>query len=152
MIRLVQGNLLECEAEALVNTINTEGGMGKGLALQFRRAFPEMYRAYKRACQFGEVRPGRMFIFKVSAAKNSQYIINFPTKRSWRSKSRMEDIETGLRSLVIDVRRLGVRSVAVPPLGCGLGGLPWEEVYQRMQLSFRAFPHIDWLVYEPEVS
>lgn len=149
MFRLVRGNLLECQAEALVNTVNTEGIMGKGVALQFRRAFPEMYRAYKQACQAGNVKPGKMFIFCVSSTKNPKYIINFPTKRSWRSNSRMEDIETGLTALVDDVRKLGIRSVAIPPLGCGLGGLSWSEVRQRMQLAFQELPDVDWLVYEP---
>ena len=149
MFRLVQGNLLECQAEALVNTVNTEGIMGKGVALQFRHAFPEMYKAYRKACKDGEVQPGKMFIFKVPSTKNPQYIINFPTKRSWKSKSRMEDIEMGLRNLVADVRRLEIRSVAIPPLGCGLGGLYWPEVRQRMQLAFQESPNVDWLVYEP---
>lgn len=149
MFRLVRGNLLKCEAEALVNTVNTEGIMGKGVALQFRHAYPEMYRAYKLACQAGEVKPGKMFTFATSSNENPQYIINFPTKRSWRSKSRMEDIEIGLRALVADVQRLGIRSVAIPPLGCGLGGLCWAEVRQRMQLAFQELPNVEWLVYEP---
>ena len=149
MFRLVRGNLLECQAEALVNTVNIEGVMGKGVALQFRYAFPEMYKAYRKACQNGEVQPGKMFIFKLPSITNPQYIINFPTKRSWKSKSRMEDIEAGLRSLVADVRKLGIRSVAVPPLGCGLGGLSWPEVRKCMQLAFQELPNVDWLVYEP---
>lgn len=149
MFRLVRGDLLKCKAEALVNTVNTEGIMGKGVALQFRHAYPEMYKAYKLACQSGDVKPGKMFIFGIPSIGNPQYIINFPTKRSWRSKSRMEDIETGLKALVADVQRLGIRSVAIPPLGCGLGGLSWPEVCQRMQLAFQELPHVEWLVHEP---
>ena len=149
MFQSMKGNLLESQAEALVNTVNTEGIMGKGVALQFRRAFPEMYRAYKQACQAGRVHPGSMFVFKISSSSNPQYIINFPTKRNWRSKSRMEDIETGLSALVADVRKLGIRSVAVPPLGCGLGGLSWNDVRRRMQLAFQELPEVNWLVYEP---
>ena len=149
MFQLVRGNLLECQAEALVNTVNTEGIMGKGVALQFRNAFPEMYRAYKKACQTGDVQPGKMFIYRISSTKNPQYIINFPTKRRWRSKSRMEDIEAGLRTLVADIRRLGIRSVAIPPLGCGQGGLSWPLVRECMQSAFEELPNVEWLVYEP---
>jgi O-acetyl-ADP-ribose deacetylase (regulator of RNase III) len=149
MFQLVRGNLLQCQAEALVNTVNAQGIMGKGVALQFRHAFPEMYKAYKKACQDGNVQPGKMFIYKVSSSKNPQYIINFPTKRNWRSKSRMEDIEIGLKALVADVQKLGIHSVAVPPLGCGLGGLSWPAVRQRMESTFQELPDVDWLVYEP---
>ncbi len=149
MFRLVRGNLLECQAEALVNTVNTEGIMGKGVALQFRHAFPEMYSAYRKACQAGHVQPGKMFIFELSSIMNPQYIINFPTKLRWRDKSRIEDIRSGLKALVTDVKRLGIRSIAIPPLGCGLGGLSWPVVRQLMQLAFEELPEVDWLVYEP---
>ena len=96
--------------------------MGKGIALQFRKAFPENYELYRRASEEGVVQPGRMFIFERRTLTSPRYIINFPTKRHWRSKSRISDIEAGLSALVEDVRRLGIKSVAVPPLGCGLVG------------------------------
>lgn len=149
MFELTRGNLLEADVEAVVNTVNTEGIMGKGVALQFRKAYPDNYEAYRRACEAGEVQPGRMFIFDRHSLTNPRYIINFPTKRHWRSKSRMEDIDAGLKALVSDVRRLGIRSVAVPPLGCGLGGLLWSEVQRRMREAFDKLPDVHWLVYEP---
>jgi O-acetyl-ADP-ribose deacetylase (regulator of RNase III) len=149
MFELVRGNLLEADVEAVVNTVNTEGVMGKGIALQFRKAYADNYEAYRKACEAGEVKPGQMFIYDQHSLTNPRYIINFPTKRHWRSKSRMEDIETGLEALVSDVRRLGIRSIAVPPLGCGLGGLLWPEVQQRMRAAFDQAPEIHWLVYEP---
>lgn len=149
MFELLRGNLLEADVEAVVNTVNTEGIMGKGIALQFRKAYPDNYEAYRRACEAGEVQPGRMFIFDRHTLTNPRYIINFPTKRHWRSKSRMEDIESGLVALVADVRRLGIRAIAVPPLGCGLGGLPWPEVQRRMREAFEQLPEVRWLVYEP---
>lgn len=149
MFELTRGNLLEPDVEAVVNTVNTEGIMGKGVALQFRKAYPDNYEAYRRACEAGEVRPGHMFIFERQSLTNPRYIINFPTKRHWRSKSRMEDIESGLVSLVADVRRLDIRSIAVPPLGCGLGGLPWPEVRRRMHDAFEQLPDVHWMVYEP---
>ena len=149
MFELVKGNLLEADVEAVVNTVNTEGIMGKGIALQFRKAYPDNYEAYRRACEAGEVKPGKMFIYDQHSLTNPRYIINFPTKRHWRSKSRMADIETGLAALVGEVRRLGIRAIAVPPLGCGLGGLPWPEVRQRMRVAFEQAPEVRWLVYEP---
>lgn len=149
MFELTRGNLLEADVEIVVNTVNTEGIMGKGVALQFRKAYPDNYEAYRRACKEGAVQPGRMFIFDCHSLANPRYIINFPTKRHWRDKSRIEDIESGLVALVGDVRRLGVRSIAVPPLGCGLGGLPWLDVQQRMRGAFEQLPDVRWLVYEP---
>ncbi len=127
MIELTQGNILKADAEALVNTVNCVGFMGKGIALQFKKAYPENFDAYHKACGAAEVQPGRMFIFDLHSMLNPKYIVNFPTKRDWRANSRYEDIESGLKALVVDVRRLGIRSIAVPPLGCGLGGLDWNK-------------------------
>lgn len=152
MFELTRGNLLEADVEAVVNTVNTEGIMGKGIALQVRKAYPENYEAYRKACGAGEVRPGSMFIFDRQTLTNPRYIINFPTKRHWRSKSRLGDIESGLVALVADVRRLGIRSIAVPPLGCGLGGLPWPQVQRRMHEAFEQLPEVHWRVYEPAGS
>lgn len=150
MFEPTHGDLLKADAEALVNAVNTEGIMGKGIALQFREAFPDNYAAYREACEKGEVLPGRMFIFDRQLPLNPRYIINFPTKRHWKAKSRMEDIESGLTALVSDVRRLGIRSIAVPALGCGLGGLPWADVHQRMRETFDQLPEVRWLVYQPD--
>jgi len=127
MIREAYGNLLDADVDVLVNTVNTVGVMGKGIALQFKRAFPENYKAYKRACDRGEVELGRVFIWDAGALANDgpRFIINFPTKKHWRSKAELGDIRTGLADLVQQLKDLSVTSVAVPPLGCGHGGLRW---------------------------
>src|SRR4030042_5400927 len=150
MIKLIIGNLLKAEAEALVNTVNTFGVMGKGIALQFRQAYPANYEAYRKACNYHEVLPGKMFVFATNKLVNPKYIINFPTKRHWKGKSRMEDIEAGLKALVDVVRKLGIHSIAVPPLGCGSGGLHWDEVKPRIEVAFRYLPDITVLLFKPE--
>lgn len=148
MFELTQGDLLKADVEALVNTVNTDGVMGKGIALQFREVYSDNYKAYRKACKSGRLQPGQMFIY-YNSLSNPRYIINFPTKRHWRSKSNLEDIKAGLQALVNDVRRLGIKSVAVPPLGCGLGGLSWNDVQPLMRLAFEQLPEVHWLVYEP---
>ncbi len=149
MIEITRGNLLVANAEALVNTVNCDGFMGKGIALQFKKAFPENFKVYARACNAGEVTPGRMLIVSTGSAIPPKYIVNFPTKRHWRNKSRLEDIESGLRALVNDVRRLGVKSIAVPPLGCGHGGLDWRDVRPLIERAFAEVPDVQVLVFEP---
>lgn len=152
MIEETQGNLLEAPAEALVNTVNTVGVMGKGIALQFARAFPENLAAYKKACDAGEVRPGRMFITENRDLTGPRYIINFPTKRHWRGSSRIEDVADGLKALVEDLKRLGIRSVAVPPLGCGNGGLDWAEVRPLIEEAFASAPEVRVLLFPPSAA
>jgi O-acetyl-ADP-ribose deacetylase (regulator of RNase III) len=149
MIEIRQGNILKVDAEALVNTVNCVGFMGKGIALQFKQAFPENFTAYQRACKAGEVRPGRMFVFPTSAMFKPKYIINFPTKRHWRGKSRLEDIRSGLSALVSEVQRLGIQSIAVPPLGCGLGGLDWKVVRPLIEGAFGTVPSVRVLLFAP---
>jgi O-acetyl-ADP-ribose deacetylase (regulator of RNase III) len=149
MIIEAKGNLLDAEAEALVNTVNTVGVMGKGIALQFKKAFPKNFAAYERACKAGEVKPGKMFIFEAAELSGPRFVINFPTKRHWRGSSRVEDIESGLDALVADVRRLGIRSVAVPPLGCGSGGLDWSDVRPRIERAFAELPEVRVLLFAP---
>jgi O-acetyl-ADP-ribose deacetylase (regulator of RNase III) len=150
MIEYTRGNLLRADAEALVNTVNCVGAMGKGIALQFKQAFPENYGAYAKACKAKEVQPGRMFIHDTGSMVNPRYIINFPTKRHWRGQSRMEDVEAGLKALVSDVQRLGIASIAVPPLGCGYGGLRWAEVQSRIEAAFAELPEVTVLLYKPQ--
>jgi len=133
MIEYVKGNLLEADAEALVNTVNTVGVMGKGVALQFRRAFPENYDAYVAAVARKDVVPGRMFTWESDRPEGPRYIINFPTKRHWRGRSRLQDIEAGLDDLRRALIERDVRSAALPALGCGLGGLDWSDVRERMR-------------------
>lgn len=149
MITVTRGNILSADAEALVNTVNCVGFMGKGIALQFKKAFPDNCKAYERACREEEVRPGRMFVFETAAMFNPKYIINFPTKRHWRGKSRLEDIEAGLKALVAEVKRLGINSIAVPPLGCGLGGLDWNTVRPMIERALSEAPDVEVILFEP---
>lgn len=149
MLRFVRGNLLEAEVEALVNAVNTVGVMGKGIAQQFKRAFPENYRAYAAACRRGEVQVGRIFVHDRGPQSRPRYILNFPTKRDWRQPSRLEYIEAGLADLVRVVRELGVRSLAVPALGAGNGGLPWPAVRERIRVALEALEGVEVLVFEP---
>lgn len=150
MIEHTQGNLLSADAEALVNTVNCVGYMGKGIALQFKQAFPQNFKAYQRACKTEEVQPGKMFVFETGNLVNPRYIINFPTKNHWRGKSRMEDIEQGLQDLIAIIRKLSIRSVAIPPLGSGLGGLDWQQVKPRIEAAFADLADVHVLLYEPK--
>ncbi len=152
MIQEAHGNLLDADAEALVNTVNTVGVMGKGVALQFKRAFPANYKAYKRACDKGEVQLGRMFVWDAGAlgGDGPRYVINFPTKKHWRSKSKLADIRSGLDDLVRQLNDLSIKSIAVPPLGCGNGGLRWADVRPLIEAAFDQVPDVKVLVYPPE--
>ncbi|WP_236630110.1 type II toxin-antitoxin system antitoxin DNA ADP-ribosyl glycohydrolase DarG [Thermus thermamylovorans] len=145
----MQGDLLKADVEALVNTVNTVGVMGKGVALQFKRAFPENYRAYAAACRRGEVQIGRVFVHDRGPLFRPRYILNFPTKRHWRQPSRLEYVEAGLRDLVRVVRELGIRSLALPPLGAGSGGLPWPAVRERIQAALEGLEGVEVLVFAP---
>ncbi len=150
MITLETGDILQADAEALVNTVNTEGVMGKGIALQFRKAYPENYAAYKRICARKELHPGKMFVFDRHSFTNPRYIINFPTKTSWKQKSRYEYIESGLVDLVRVVKNLEIKSIAIPPLGSGLGGLDWNRVRKMIWDSFESIKEINVYIYEPK--
>jgi O-acetyl-ADP-ribose deacetylase (regulator of RNase III) len=149
MIETTSGDILAADAEALVNTVNCVGIMGRGIALQFRKAFPDNFKAYEAACKRQELHPGKMFVFETGSLTNPRYIINFPTKRHWKGKSRLVDIESGLKDLVTVVRRLGIRSIAIPPLGCGQGGLDWEEVRPRIEKALAAVPDVRVLLFSP---
>lgn len=150
MIEKTTGNLLEADVEALINTVNTVGVMGKGIALQFKKAFPENFKAYKKACDAKELEPGQMLVVETHELPGTaKYIINFPTKRHWRGKSKMEDIDSGLVALVQEIKKRNITSVAVPPLGCGNGGLRWSEVFPRIEAAFAGLPDVRVLVFEP---
>ena len=149
MIERKTGDILAENAEALVNTVNCVGVMGRGIALQFKRAFPENFKAYAKACKHGEVRPGRMFVFETGHLSNPRYVINFPTKRHWRGKSRIEDIDAGLSSLAHEIKVRNIKSIAVPPLGSGLGGLDWIRVRPRIEESLREIPGLRVVLFEP---
>ncbi len=143
------GDILTEDVEALVNTVNCVGIMGRGIALQFKNAFPENFHAYERACQQGIVQPGHMFVFETHKLTNPKFIINFPTKRHWRGKSRIEDIETGLVALREEISMRNIRSIAVPPLGSGLGGLEWSEVRLCIQKALGNLSNLKIIVFEP---
>jgi O-acetyl-ADP-ribose deacetylase (regulator of RNase III) len=149
MIDFKVGDILREDAEALVNTVNCVGIMGRGIALQFKNDFPENFKAYEAACEREEVQPGKMFVFETRTLTNPKFIINFPTKRHWRGKSRMEDIDSGLKALVEEIRVRGIRSIAIPPLGSGLGGLNWYDVRPRIVEALRDLNNLRVIVFEP---
>jgi len=128
MLQYKKGDILAEDTEALINTVNCVGVMGRGIALQFKNAFPENFEEYARACKRDEVQQGRMFVTEINQLTTPRYIINFPTKRHWRGKSRIEDIDAGLADLQRVIREMDIRSIAIPPLGCGLGGEPSGHV------------------------
>lgn len=152
MIREQHGDLLKARADALVNTVNTVGVMGKGVALQFKRAFPANYKAYRSAGDREELQLGRMFVWDAGALAGGtpRFVINFPTKGHWRSKSRLADIEAGLHDLVRVIRERDISSVAVPPLGCGNGGLAWVDVRPVIERAFAQVPDVTVLLFPPE--
>ncbi|MEX0613857.1 MAG: macro domain-containing protein, partial [Pirellulales bacterium] len=150
MIEQVRGNLLEADAEALVNTVNTVGIMGKGIALQFRQAYPEVYAEYRRACAHDELRPGSVQVVPIQRLGGPKYVINVPTKRHWKGKARLTDIDSGLRALTKAIREYGITSVAVPPLGCGNGGLDWRDVEPRIRRVLGSLDGVRVLVYPPD--
>ena len=149
MIEIKQGNLLTEPAQALVNTVNCVGVMGKGIALQFKQAYPENFRQYEKACRAGLVQPGQMFTVAAGNLFNPQYIINFPTKRHWKGKSKLDDIKTGLVALVAQVQQLNITSIAIPPLGCGNGGLEWAVVKPLIESAFGGMADVHVIIFEP---
>lgn len=149
MIEFKTGDILAADVEALVNTVNCVGIMGRGIALQFKNMFPANFKAYEAACAHKEVQPGRMFVFETGGLTNPKFIINFPTKRHWRGKSRMEDIDAGLMALAGEIRQRDIKSIAIPPLGSGLGGLNWAEVRPRIEAALRGINDLDVVVFEP---
>jgi O-acetyl-ADP-ribose deacetylase (regulator of RNase III) len=150
MISSAKGNLLDAQVEALVNTVNTEGVMGKGIALQFKQAYPAMFREYEHLAKAERIKLGTMHIFDLGGLVGGpRWIVNFPTKGHWRAKSRLSDIEAGLKDLVRVIREHGIQSIALPPLGCGHGGLNWGDVLPLIEKAFAATPDVDVRVYAP---
>lgn len=149
MIHYTQGNLLEADVEALVNTVNTVGVMGKGIALMFKERFPHNMQAYARACKAGEVVTGKMFVTETGELIGPRWIVNFPTKQHWRAKSKMEWIEAGLKDLHNFIVEQQIKSIAIPPLGAGNGGLDWSAVKPKIEQSLADLSDVDIWVYEP---
>jgi O-acetyl-ADP-ribose deacetylase (regulator of RNase III)/uncharacterized protein YwgA len=150
MIEIKEGDILKANAEALVNTVNCVGVMGRGIALQFKKKFPQNFNAYKTLCNKNEMKPGRVFVFDLERIYYPRYIINFPTKKHWKANSRLEYIEAGLESLVKEIRNRRISSIAVPPLGCGLGGLDWNVVRPIIEKAFSQLPEVQVLLFEPK--
>lgn len=149
MISEETGNLLDAPADALVNTVNTVGVMGKGLALQFKQAYPANFRAYQAACRRGEVRLGRVFVYEPGVPGQPRYLVNFPTKGHWRDRSSLDDVRQGLADLRRLVLDRGIASIAVPPLGCGNGGLDWRDVRPLIDGALGDLPGVRVLLYPP---
>jgi O-acetyl-ADP-ribose deacetylase (regulator of RNase III) len=149
MISFTQGNLLEANVEAVVNTVNTVGIMGKGIALMFKDKFPANFAAYARACERKDVRIGTMFVTENQQLFGQKWIINFPTKIHWRTRTKIEWIEEGLEDLVRVIADKNIRSIAVPPLGCGNGGLDWGDVRPLIVDALGDIADLEVIVYEP---
>lgn len=150
MIKFTQGDLFRSDVEAIVNTVNCVGIMGRGIALQFKKAYPANFAAYAEACNNKEVQPGKMFVFNTQQLTNPHFIINFPTKRHWKGASRIEDIESGLNALVTTIQENHIKSIAIPPLGAGLGGLEWALVREKIEQYLSRLNGVHILVYEPQ--
>ena len=149
-IEITQGDLLrQDDVDAIVNTVNCVGVMGKGIALQFKNKWPANFSAYAAACKAKQLQPGRMFIFDSGGLAKPNYIVNFPTKDHWRGKSHIEFIRDGLADLVVQIKRLGIISIAIPPLGCGNGGLDWSEVRPLIEQAFADLPEVEVRLFEP---
>lgn len=150
MITYKTGDIFREKADAIVNTVNCVGVMGRGIALQFKKRFPENFKIYETACKRKEVVPGKMFVHETGSMFGPQYVINFPTKRHWRGASRIEDIESGLQDLAEVIAMLNIKSIALPPLGCGLGGLDWHEVRARIESTLSQLSNVEIIVFEPK--
>lgn len=149
MITFRQGNLLDAPVEALVNTVNTVGVMGKGIALMFKEAFPQNFQAYEDASKRGEVRVGQMFVTESFRLEGPRWIINFPSKQHWRNQSKLEWITAGLDDLRRVIVEKGIHSIALPPLGCGNGGLEWAVVRPEIERALAPLEDVEVVVFEP---
>lgn len=152
MITYRQGNLLEAEVEAVVNTVNTVGVMGKGIALMFKERYPENYKIYADACKVGDVQLGKMFVTESGELTGPKFIINFPTKKHWRYPSKAEWIASGLEDLKKVIAEKKITSIALPPLGCGNGGLEWNQVKSLIEQAVDPLKDVEFIVYEPTLK
>ena len=145
LIEYARGNIFDAGVEALVNPVNCVGVMGAGLALEFKHRFPGNYKLYREACERGEVQLGRVHAVVVGVEK---YVVNFPTKHHWLNRSHIQDIEYGLVDLQRNIRALRIKSIAIPALGCGLGGLSWGSVKPVIE-TYLCMDDVQVVVYEP---
>lgn len=149
MITYTKGNMFECNADCLVNTVNCEGFMGKGIAYQFKMKFPENNKSYIKACRSGKLTVGRIHYY----IEDGITIVNFPTKNKWRENSKMEYIETGMDSFIELLPKLDVKKIAIPPLGCGNGGLIWTDVKKVIENKIISLADkYDFVIFEPSSS
>jgi O-acetyl-ADP-ribose deacetylase (regulator of RNase III) len=152
MIRIIEGNMMQSEAEALVNTVNTVGVMGKGIALQFKQAFPSNHKQYAAACKSQALQVGQLLaIWDQNLELGRKLIINFPTKIHWRNPSKYEYIENGLVALRALLISENIKSIAIPPLGCGLGGLDWHKVKPMIETALQDLD-TEIMIYAPNNS
>ena len=149
MISYTTGNLLESDVEALVNTVNTVGVMGKGIALMFKKRFPANYTAYVHACKEGRVQTGRMFVTETTELVNPRWVVNFPTKQHWRDKSQMQWVIDGLADLRSFIKEYKVRSIDIPALGACFGGLEWGQLKHHIEQALSDLDEVAIVVYEP---
>jgi appr-1-p processing enzyme family protein len=148
VIKYTQGDIFDSKCQAIINTVNCEGKMGKGLAYQFKKKFPEMEQDYVKVCEHGELYPGKLHIYQ----ENKFLIINFPTKNKWREKSKIEYIINGLKKLKEEIVKRDIKSVAIPPLGAGNGGLNWNEVKSEINRELLDMENVIFEVYEPSTN
>lgn len=146
MITYIVGDIFQSSAQVLTNPVNCVGVMGKGLALEFKNRYPNLLEDYKARCNRNEVRLGVPYLWE----NDSVQILNFPTKRDWKENSVLKYIEDGLKYLAENYQKMGIQSLAMPPLGCGLGGLEWSEVYPLIEKYLRDIPDLEVYVYESE--
>ena len=149
MISFTKGNLLDADVEVLINTVNEVGVMGKGIALMFKEAYPDNFKEYAKACKKGEVEVGRMFVTRPDQLIGPKWIVNFPTKKHWRAKTKIEWITDGLVDLRKFIEDNGVKSIAIPPLGSGNGGLEWSNVRPRIVEALEGLDNVEVVIYEP---
>lgn len=154
-IRTKQGDMFSEPVEALVNTVNCVGVMGKGVALEFKKRWPSNFKAYRNLCDQKKLKPGQMFVFdtkELFPTEGPRYLINFPTKAHWRSKSKIEYIEDGLESLLEVIHEYKISSIAIPPLGCGNGGLNWSDVRPLIEAKLSSLQDVDIVLFAPKHS
>ncbi len=150
MIELVKkGNIIDNNSEALVNTVNTKGIMGAGIALQFKKAFPENFKLYEKASRDGKIKIGKVFVTETNRLTNPKYIVNFPTKQDWRHPSKLIWIKDGLTDLRSFIIQKKIKSIAIPPLGCGNGKLDWKDVKPLIYQSLEGIENLDAVIFEP---